>query len=132
MYRRSGVSIDDSFSVNVFITENEKFQADQEILSPDDHWRLMMIQGARFHLENEKMDSFHTLIHNMDKDPYWSGYDIDQVRELMMTEEIPPREVLRILNSKVSKKPALSQEEILQIEENEKQIIEEREKKLNY
>ena len=128
---RTGVNIDNSFSVNVFITENEKFQADQEILSPDDHWRLMMIQGARFHLANEKMDSFHTLIHNMDKDPYWSGYDVDQVRELMMTEEIPPREVLRILNSKVSKeKPALSQEEIKQIEENEKQIIEERENKI--
>lgn len=126
----SGVSIDDNFSVNVFITEKQNLQADQGILSAEDHWRLMMIQGARFHLEKEKMDSFNTLIHNMDKDPYWAGYDVEQVRELMMTEEIPPREVLRILNSKESKKPKLSQEQILLIEENENQQTRERDERI--
>jgi hypothetical protein len=119
--------------------ESAKSSTDEE---HEEHWRLMILRGARIHFENNNMDSFNTILYRLERDPYWKGYDPQSVRELIMDDDLSPEEVLRQLNKQdVTKKKIVIEEKEKeeqkrheerqkQIEELKQQLTEEREKGL--
>lgn len=124
----SGADVDKRITDKILASVREDTQSDSKKLDVhEEHWRLMILKGARIHFVRGAIDSFNMILHQLERDPYWKGYDAQMVRELIMNEDLSPEEVLQELNkSGVVER----QNKIREKEEQEKKQHEERTKQI--